>query len=100
MRKTWLSWKTALTWWLSSRAESRSWPKGFSMTTATRPVLRLRHLLRAEILDDAGKEFRGRGEVEEAVGADALLFGDAVELGVQSGVVGGIVEVEGKVADV
>ena len=44
----------------------------------------LRHALRAEILDDAGKELGRGGEIEEAIGADSLLCGDAVEFGFQS----------------
>ena len=55
--------------------------------------------MRAEVFDDAGEELRGRGEIEEAITADVLFLVDAVELGLEAGIVGGVVEVEREVAD-
>ncbi len=63
-------------------------------------MLRLRHALRAEILDDAGEKLRRRGQVKEPLAANVLLPVDAVELGLQACVVGRVVEVEREVADV
>ena len=40
--------------------------------------------LRAEVVDDFGEVLRGDGEIEEAVAADAVLFGDLVELGLEA----------------
>ena len=42
----------------------------------------------------SGEELGRGGEVEEAVAADFFLCVDAIELGLQAGVVGGVVEVE------
>ena len=100
MRKTWLSWKTALTWWLSSRGGIEIVTEGLLDDHGDAAFFGLRHALRAQVLNDAGEELGRGGEIEEAVVADALLFSDAVELGLQVGVVRGIVEVEGEVADV
>ena len=44
---------------------------------------RLRHALRAQVFDDAGKELGRGGEIEEPVGADSFFAGDAVEFGLQ-----------------
>ncbi len=50
-------------------------------------TFRLRHALRAEVLDDAGKELRRRGQIEEPLAADVAFLVDAVELRFQAGVV-------------
>src|SRR5581483_6882361 len=63
-------------------------------------LLRLRHALRAQVLDDAGEEFRRGGEIEQAVAADLLFLVDAVELGLQTRVAVGVVKVKRKIADV
>ena len=59
-----------------------------------------RHAVRAKILNDAGEKLGRSCEVEKTVGTDGFLFGNAVELGVERGVVDGIVEVEREIADV
>jgi len=44
-------------------ADSRSWPNGFSITTATLPWPAA-HSLRAQILDNPGKKLRRGGQIE------------------------------------
>ena len=87
MRKTWFSWKTAFTWWFSSRAESQIVAERLLDDHADAALLRLRHALRAEVLDDAGEELRRGGEIEQPVAADALLLRDPVQLRLQPRVV-------------
>ena len=55
-------------------------------------LFRLRHALRAEVLDDAGKELRRGGQIEQPLAADALFLVDAVQLRLQSRIVCRIVE--------
>ena len=89
MRKTCDSSNADATASLSSRALSRSWPNGFSMTTrvhgppsapapagATRPR-------RAQAVDDGAELGRRHGQVEEAVAARAALGVERLEVRAQ-----------------
>src|SRR5690349_2854348 len=82
MRKIWSSLKTLLTSSFRARAESRSWPNGFSMMVRTQGALPSLSssgwAMLAEEVDDVGEVLRGRCQVEKAIAA-RLIF--AVYLG-------------------
>ena len=75
MRKTSSSVKSVLMSSVSSRAESRSWPNGFSMISRIQPSVVRRS---PSSLDERRHRGRGDGEVVDAVAAGAALL---VELG-------------------
>ena len=64
------------------------------------PMLRRRHAMRAQVLNDLRKKLGRRGKVKKPVAADALFRIDAVQLGLESIVMSRVVEVQRKVTDV
>ena len=73
MRKTWSGAKTSWTIALSSSGDSRSWPKGFSMTARRQePSVLVGQPVLLQLLDDHREGLRRHGEVEGEVAAGAL----------------------------
>ena len=62
-------------------------------------MLRLRHLLRAQVFNNPGKVLRSRGQVEEPLAAQAFFLVDALQFGLQLGVILRLVEAQRKIAN-
>ena len=75
-------------------AESRSCPKGFSITTRRQAsIFLVGQPGLAQLLHDLGKELRRRGQIEQIVGLRAVLPVDGGELCGQSRIRGGIARI-------
>ena len=87
---------TAFTWRLSSLAESRSWPKGFSITARTEPCAGdFGEAVAAQVFNDWSEIFGRGGQVKQPVAADSILLGNLVQSGFQTGIRRAVVKVHG-----